>query len=100
MNWYQITLLSEDAFYGGKIEKLTAKFWLLLKNYAQLNGVLPTNVQLFVSKELIETTTIYFSPKCAKYCPELLRHYSAVICNKPPRNIIISLAGTGSWEDL
>ena len=96
MNWYQTKISSEELFYHGKLQQLKDEFWRLLESYAQKNDVLPEQIHLFISDNVSEEiATIYFSPECVKYCPELLTGYSASICSRPSRNSVKPLAGEG-----
>jgi hypothetical protein len=100
MNWYQITWSEDEAFgVGAKIEVLKEDFGKLLERYAQIHHTLPTKVALFVTKAVNEPATVYFSPKCGDYFPELLQYCGAKICNQPSPDLVTFLHGEGSPKD-
>ena len=95
MKWHKISLKSDKAYVNdgkSEIQELFSSIFDRLGN--------PSNTALFVNHPGGEDVEIFVSPEASKYTSDLLKQYSAVECEKPPKNNLYLFLGQPDAKDV
>ncbi len=80
MPWYKVTLTHDQNIDGTLLADIHNEFSSLMKK-----RIVPRSVGVFPMKKSNAdySFSVYFSPECINYCPQLIEKYHGVECAKP-----------------
>jgi hypothetical protein len=95
MQWYKITLSTKQI---GAMEQLA--IWQEFMRFITPIGM-PKDTAMFIDvdpeytedRNNLVTLSIYFSPKAAELCPQIINRYQGSPCEKPDREMVKLFGG-------